>query len=65
MKYNSFLGKIDSALSMTSAETWARDSLQTAKDDFWSTLLGGVIFLVVVSGICFGILYLRFLVFGG
>lgn len=62
MGISSFLKSIS---EFTDPLSWARDQLKTAKNDLLAVIIFGIIITIVVSAICFGIMCLRFLVFGG
>lgn len=44
---------------------WADDRYYDAKNGLKQIIIFGLLFLVILLAVCFGIMYLRFIVFGG
>ncbi len=62
MSFNSILNSINEFINI---DTDMDARLQEAKDDLKQTYLFGFLFTLIIAGVCFGIMCLRFLVFGG
>lgn len=62
MSINSILKSIS---EFTDPNVQLKARLKDAKDELLSVCILGIILTIVIAGICFGVMCLRFLVFGG